>query len=79
MRERKMRSNESPEERFKRLASLRTNQVLNKLRILGNCANRGVYSYTRKDIDKIFSAIEKKAREIKGKFNNPKEDEEFQL
>jgi hypothetical protein len=30
------RTNETPEERFKRLATSRTNAVLDKLRILGN-------------------------------------------
>jgi len=71
--------NETPEQRFKRLASLRTNQVLNKLRILGNCSNRQVYKYTKEDVDKIFSAIEKKVKEVKAKFNQHEKKEQFKL
>lgn len=74
-----MISSETSDQKFKRLAALRTNQILNKLRILGNCANRSVYYYTKADVDKIFSTIEKKVKEIKAKFNNPKEEEQFKL
>lgn len=71
--------NESPEQRFKRLASQRTNQILDKLRILGNCSNRQVYKYTKEDVDKIFSVIEKKMKEIKAKFNQYEKKEQFKL
>ena len=70
--------NETPEERFKRLASKRTNEVMKRLRILGNCANRQVYSYTKEDINKIFSAIERQIRETKARFHFP-EDDKFKL
>ncbi|MFH1561933.1 MAG: hypothetical protein ABIF11_00745 [Nitrospirota bacterium] len=69
---------ETSEERFKRLASARTNLILKRLDILGNCSNRQVYSYTRKDIEKIFSAIEAKIKQTKARFSFPKE-EEFKL
>ena len=59
---------ESKKERFKRLASARTNQVLHKLKVLGNCANRQTYDYSVEEINSIFSAIEKKAKEVKSKF-----------
>lgn len=51
---------ENNRERFKRLASLRTNAVLKRLKVLGNCSNRSIYEYTEDDLDKIFSEIEKK-------------------
>ena len=41
-------------DRFKRLATQRTNAILKKLKILGNCANKNVYAYTDKEINKIF-------------------------
>ena len=69
---------ENPRSRFKRLATLRTNEVLKRLRILGNCANRQAYEYSEEDIDAIFSAIERKAKETKSKFQFPKE-EKFRL
>lgn len=70
--------NETPEERFKRLATQRTNAVLKKLKILGNCANRQVYKYTEREIDKIFSTIDRQVKEIRAKFHFPKE-EKFKL
>jgi len=62
---------ETLEERFRRLATKRTNEVLKRLDILGNCANRQVYSYTEKEIEKIFKAIENKIREVKASFRFP--------
>ena len=66
-------NNETPEERFKRVAEARTNAIFNKLRILGNCSNKQIYSYSEEDIDKIFSAINKQLREVRAKFNSWKE------
>ena len=65
-------------ERFKRLATQRTNIVLKRLKVLGNCANRSAYSYTEEDINKIFSEIERRVRETKSKFHFPK-NKEFKL
>lgn len=62
-------------ERFKRLATKRTNSILKRLDVLGNCANRGAYDYTEEEINKIFVAIEKKMKEVKGKFYFPKINE----
>ncbi len=66
-------SNETPEERFKRIATLRTNTVLDKIRILGNLSNAKMYSYAEEDINKIFSAINKQLKETRAKFNSPKQ------
>lgn len=65
-------------ERFKRLATYRTNEILKRLKILGNCANRSAYNYSKEDIDKIFNVISQKLREVKSKFHFPKE-KEFKL
>lgn len=65
-------------ERFKRLATYRTNEVLKKLKVLGNCANRSAYAYTEQDINKIFSEIERRVKKIKSKFHFPKE-KDFKL
>lgn len=72
--------NETKKERFKRLASLRTNEVLKRLKVLGNCANRQVYEYDTEDANRIFGEIDRKLREVKAKFNSSKEKEkEFKL
>lgn len=65
-------------ERFKRLATYRTNEILKRLKIIGNCSNRSAYNYTEEEINKIFSEIERKVREIKAKFHFPK-NKEFKL
>jgi hypothetical protein len=64
---------ETREERFKRIAILRTNAILNRLRILGNLSNKQRYSYSEKDINKIFSAINKQVKETRAKFESQKE------
>lgn len=68
-------NNESREDKFKRIASLRTIRILENLRLLGNCSSTGNYSYTKQDISKIFSTIEKEVKRIKSLFNKPKKFE----
>ena len=71
--------NETPRDRFKRLAVARTNSILQRLKVLSNCSNRHIYEYTEDDIDKIFSEIERKVKEMKAKFHYPKQKGEFKL
>lgn len=70
---------ESKKERFKRLATIRTNAALYRLKVLSNCSNRQLYDYDEKDVDKIFSEIEKKVKEAKSKFHFVKKDGKFKL
>jgi len=69
---------EDKKKRFKRLASSRTNDIIKKLRILSNCANRSAYEYSEEDIAKIFAAIEHALKESRSKFYFPRKDG-FQL
>jgi hypothetical protein len=64
---------------FKRLAVSRTNVVLKKLRVLGNCSNRSHYDYTEGEINKIFSEIERNIKEVKSKFTFSNKDKKFTL
>jgi hypothetical protein len=75
---RRARDNETTEERFKRIATLRTNAVLDKLRILGKLSNRQRYGYSEKDVNKIFYAINKQLKEVRAKFNAQKQ-QKFKL
>ena len=59
---------ESRNDRFKRVAAKRTNDILEKIRILGNCSNKSSYDYTEEEVNKIFSEIDKKLKLTKGKF-----------
>ena len=70
--------NETREERFKRLATYRTNLVLDKLRILGNLSNKANYNYTDEEIRKIFNSIDAQLRAVKARFALKKR-KEFKL
>ena len=59
---------ETRHERFKRVASKRTNEILERIRILGNCSNKSSYEYKEEEINKIFSEIEKQLKYTKTKF-----------
>ena len=61
---------ETRKDRFNRLASKRTNDLINKIRILGNCSNKRSYEYTEEDVNKIFRAIEKELKLTKAKFSS---------
>lgn len=66
-------------DRFRRVAELRTNRILNDLRLLGNTANRTLYDYDRGDIEKIFTTIDKKMTETRGKFKTASKERPFTL
>lgn len=70
---------ETSRDRFKRLATIRTNAILHRLKVLGNCANKQLYEYDERDIEKVFSEIEKKVRETKSKFHFTKKQDKFHL
>ncbi|MEK6679760.1 MAG: hypothetical protein AABY39_10125 [Nitrospirota bacterium] len=59
---------ETKSERFKRLAAKRTNEILEKIRIIGNCSNKSSYEYTEEEVNKIFSEIDKQLKLTKAKF-----------
>jgi hypothetical protein len=73
-----MARKESKKETFRRLATQRTNAVLNRLRILGHCSNPQLYDYTEEDVRKIFRAIESEVKAVKAKFVNSSKSD-FQL
>ena len=64
---------ENKHEKFKRIATKRVNDILNKIDVLGNCSNKSNYSYTEEDVQKIFRAIELKLKETKTSFKTKKE------
>lgn len=69
---------ESKSQRFRRVAVKRTNDILDKIRILGNCSNKSTYEYSEDEINKIFSEIEKHLKLAKSKFLSEKK-ERFEL
>ena len=65
--------------RFVRIAERRTNNILEQLRLLGNCSNKNNYSYVEEDVKRIFSVIENELKEVKVKFNSKANKEKFKL
>ncbi|MDP2641010.1 MAG: hypothetical protein Q8P39_00500 [Candidatus Yanofskybacteria bacterium] len=70
---------ESKRDRFKRLAQLRTNHVMKRLKILANCADRSRYEYTKEDVERIFMAIDRRLNKTKARFDLPSDREQFKL
>lgn len=69
---------ENRHERFKRIAAKRTNEILEKIRILGNCSNKSSYEYTEEEVNKIFGELDKQLRLTKARFSAGKR-ERFRL
>lgn len=69
---------ETKRQAFIRLAEKRTNAVLEKIRVLSNCANPHAYEYTEEDLRSIFHAIEEEMRLAKSRFQNHRK-REFRL
>lgn len=72
---------ETNREKFVRLVESRTNSVLEKIRVLGNCSNPYAYEYTEADVREIFGAIDVALRRTKAKFRDgpDRDTNEFRL
>ena len=74
-----MEKNKEKQEKFRRLATARTNSVLKALNTLGHCSNRSAYNYSEEEVKKIFSEIENTVRDVKSKFHYPRSNKKFSL
>ena len=70
---------ETREEKFKRVASRRVQEVLNKLRLLGNCADKANYSYDEGQVNKIFNTINNELKHTRSRFNKHSKKNKFIL
>jgi len=73
-----MFKNETKRAAFVRLANQRTNSVLDRLRVLGHCADQQRYEFSDEDVKRIFKAIDAELRAVKAKFQNSSR-QQFQL
>ncbi|MHB8071466.1 MAG: hypothetical protein ACYDHF_05905 [Candidatus Cryosericum sp.] len=62
---------ETKHDRFRRIAGRRAGDLLEGIRILGNCSNTATYDYTEEDVEKIFSELQKALRNCKARFQAP--------
>ena len=60
------------EERFKKIATRRVKEILNKMRLLRNCANKANYFYTEQQARKILNTIEEEWKNVRHEFNKNK-------
>ena len=74
-----MDNEETRNEKFIRLAENRTNNAINCLRLLGNCANKSNYDYTDEQVEQIFKAIDKAVADMKSKFKTKSDDTVFRF
>lgn len=64
--------NESPSDRFKRLAIFRVNRAVDDIATIGNLAGNG-YEYTPAQVDAIFGALDNIVENTRAKFSATKE------
>lgn len=67
---------ETSKEKFVRLAESRVNSLIKTIRLLSNLSNRSNYSYTDKDVDKIFRFIEKELKDAKARFRTGRKSDD---
>ena len=60
--------NETPRDKFIRLATKRVNNAIKTIQLLGNLSNTSNYSYTHKDVEKIFKALDEEINKTKRLF-----------
>ena len=59
---------ETKHDRFRRIAVRRANDLLEQIRILGNCSNTTTYEYSSEEADKVFAELEKALRACRARF-----------
>lgn len=64
---------ENKQENFKRIASNRTNKIINMINSLGNLTNSSFYEYTDEQVDTMFKAIEDELKNQKKIFESKKD------
>ncbi|WP_203641103.1 hypothetical protein [Levilactobacillus andaensis] len=63
-------SDETKEDKFRRLAERRTNDAISRIRLLGNLANRNNYEYSDQQVNEMFTAIDKELKQAKKKYDD---------
>lgn len=74
-----MDKRKSRRERFEDVAQRRTNNALNSIRLIANCANKHNYEYTRDDVQKIITALKKEVNDLQSAFNSNQTKGDFKL
>jgi hypothetical protein len=76
----KMNAEETPHDKFRRLAESRVKRALNDIRLIGNLSNRNNYDYTSEEVDKIFRALDSELKQVRARFlEGARRESEFHL
>jgi hypothetical protein len=70
---------ETRNSRFDRIAMRRKNEIVQKIRLLGNCSNKSSYDYYEFQITNIFKEIKQELKLAKGRFGAAKPTPEYLL
>ena len=62
---------ETKEERFKRIAEKRVQNIIHAIRNLSGLSNKKVYEWETEQLEKIWKAIDKEVENCKDSFKNP--------
>lgn len=63
--------NETKQQRFKRIAEKRVQNILNGIKSLSQCANPRIYTWDDKQLQKIWNAIDQELILCKESFSDP--------
>lgn len=63
-----MNSKEEKMMKFERIAEKRVSDVLKKMQLIGNLANKNNYEYTDKHVKQIIDSLENELKVLKNKF-----------
>ena len=62
-------SNESKNERFRRLANSRGNRLIREIALLGNLSSTKNYSYSEEEVRRLFAPIQQELDEVRALFD----------
>ena len=74
--------NNNKRARFEKVASARVQKIINLLNLLGNCSNKNNYEFSGKDVELMFSEINRALRDSKNRYDfalNKKENKGFKF
>lgn len=62
---------ETKQQRFKRVAEKRVQNILNGIKSLSQCANQRVYAWDDAQLQRIWDALDHELAECKERFSDP--------
>lgn len=57
-------------QRFEKVAGNRVQKILDTFQLLKNCSNRNNYDYSEKDVERMFTELNKALKELRAAFTS---------